>query len=400
MLRNKKILLGVSGSIAAYKSALLIRLLVKEGAEVKVVMTPSAQDFITPLTLATLSKNPVHAEFYSANDGTWNNHVDLGLWADLFLIAPATGSTLSKMAAGQSDNLLLACYLSARCAVWFAPAMDLDMWTHPATQSNVKRLQEYGNKMLEPGNGALASGLEGQGRMAEPEEILEQVKNHFGQTLKLQGKKAMVTAGPTYENLDPVRFIGNYSSGKMGFAIAEALAEQGAEVTLVSGPTHLNPSHSSIKRINIVSAEDMLNTCTELASSQDIVVMSAAVADYRPENIAQQKIKKKDVLFLLRLTKTTDVLKELGANKPKNQILVGFALETENELKNAKEKLKSKNLDFIVLNSMNDKGAGFSSDQNKITIIDKKNKANAFPLKNKGEVAKDIVAKIVELTNA
>lgn len=400
MLRNKKILLGVSGSIAAYKSALLIRLLVKEGAEVKVVMTPSAQDFITPLTLATLSKNPVHSEFYSANDGTWNNHVELGLWADLFLIAPATGSTLSKMATGQSDNLLLACYLSARCPVWFAPAMDLDMWTHPATQYNVKRLQEYGNKMLEPGSGELASGLEGQGRMAEPEEILEQVKTYFGQTLKLQGKKALVTAGPTYENLDPVRFIGNYSSGKMGFAIAEALAEQGAEVTLVSGPTHLKTINSSIARINIVSAEDMLNTCTELAPSQDIVVMSAAVADYRPENIAQQKIKKKDVLFLLRLTKTTDVLKQLGANKPKNQILVGFALETENELKNAKEKLKNKNLDFIVLNSMNDKGAGFSSDQNKITIIDKKNKANTFPLKNKGEVAQDIVAKIVELTNA
>jgi len=400
MLSNKKILLGVSGSIAAYKSALLIRLLVKEGAEVKVVMTPSAQEFITPLTLATLSKNPVLSEFIHANEGTWNNHVELGLWADLYIIAPATGATLSKMASGQSDNLLLATYLSARCPVWFAPAMDLHMWTHPSTQANVKRLREYGNTLIEPGNGELASGLEGLGRMAEPEEILEKVRMHFGDALSLQGKKALVTAGPTYENLDPVRFIGNYSSGKMGFAIAEALAQQGAEVTLVSGPTHLKTNHASIHRINIVSAEDMLSTCTELSPTQDVVVMSAAVADYRPENIAQQKIKKKDVLFLLRLTKTTDVLKQLGANKPKNQILVGFALETENELKNAKEKLKNKNLDFIVLNSMNDKGAGFSSDQNKITIIDKKNKASSFPLKNKSEVAQDIVAKIVELTNA
>jgi len=400
MLRNKKILLGVSGSIAAYKSALLIRFLVKEGAEVKVVMTPSAKEFISPLTLATLSKNPALSDFFTANDGTWNNHVELGLWADLFIIAPATGATLSKMAVGMSDNLLLACYLSARCPVWFAPAMDLDMWAHPSTQNTIKQLREYGNMLIEPEIGELASGLEGQGRMAEPEHILDKLKVHFSQSLQLHGKKALVTAGPTYENLDPVRFIGNYSSGKMGFAIAEALAEQGAEVTLVSGPTHLKTKNSSIHRVNIISAADMLSSCTELAPSQDIVVMSAAVADYRPENIAQQKIKKKDVLFLLRLTKTTDILKELGAKKPKNQILVGFALETENELKNAKEKLKNKNLDFIVLNSMNDKGAGFSSDQNKITIIDKKNKANAFPLKNKDEVAKDIVAKILELTNA
>ncbi|MDX5319846.1 MAG: bifunctional phosphopantothenoylcysteine decarboxylase/phosphopantothenate--cysteine ligase CoaBC, partial [Bacteroidota bacterium] len=366
MLKNKKILLGVSGSIAAYKSALLIRLLVKEGAEVKVVMSTSAEAFITPLTLATLSKNPVLSEFYTEKDGTWNNHVELGLWADLFLIAPATGNTLAKLANGICDNLLGACYLSARCPVWFAPAMDLDMWLHPATQRNIKQLEKDGMTIIQPGSGELASGLEGQGRMAEPEEILEQVKGYFGASSRLSGKKALVTAGPTYENLDPVRFIGNYSSGKMGFAIAEELAAQGAEVTLVSGPTHLKTHHSGIHRVNVVSAEDMLNACTERHQDQDIVVMSAAVADYRPENIAQQKIKKKDMLFLLKLTKTTDVLKTLGASKPKNQILVGFALETENEVKNAKEKLKSKNLDFIVLYSMNDIGAGFSSDQYKI----------------------------------
>lgn len=400
MLRNKKILLGVSGSIAAYKTALLIRLLVKEGAEVKVVMSPSAQTFITPLTLATLSKNPVLTDFFNTQNGSWNNHVELGTWADLFIVVPATANTMAKLANGISDNLLGTTYLSARCPVWFAPAMDLDMWLHPATQDAVAKLESYGNHILEPGTGDLASGLEGKGRMMEPEEIFTSIQEHFGKSLRLFGKKAMVTAGPTHENLDPVRFIGNYSSGKMGFAIAEVLAEQGAEVTLISGPTHLATRNPDIKRLNIVSAEEMYQTCTEHAPSQQIVVMAAAVADYRPENIARQKIKKKDVLFLLRLTKTTDILKQLGANKPKDQVLVGFALETENELKNAKEKLKSKNLDFIVLNSMKDKGAGFSSDQNKITIVDKKNKAIAFPLKDKEDVARDIVEKIVELTNA
>ncbi len=400
MLRNKKILLGVSGSIAAYKTALLIRLLVKEGAEVKVVMSASAQTFITPLTLATLSKNPVLTDFFNPHDGTWNNHVELGIWADLFLIVPATGNTMAKLANGINDNLLGSVYLSARCPVWFAPAMDLDMWLHPATQASVAKLGSYGNRILEPGTGDLASGLEGKGRMMEPEEIFASILEHFGKSLRLYGKKALVTAGPTHENLDPVRFIGNYSSGKMGFAIAEALAKEGAEVTLVSGPTHLATRNPDIKRVNIVSAEEMYAVCMEHAPSQQIVVMAAAVADYRPENIARQKIKKKDVLFLLRLTKTTDILKQLGTNKPKDQVLVGFALETENELKNAKEKLKSKNLDFIVLNSMNDEGAGFSSDQNKITIVDKKNKATAFPLKNKEDVARDIVEKIVELTNA
>lgn len=400
MLRNKKILLGVSGSIAAYKTALLIRLLVKEGAEVKVVMTDSAKDFITPLTLSTLSKNPVLSDFYTPSDGSWTNHVELGLWADVFLIAPASANTIAKMATGQADNLLTAVYLSARCEVWIAPAMDLDMWQHASTQGNIEKLRQYGNRIIEPGTGELASGLEGKGRMAEPEELAEMLGEHFGKTLRLSGKKALVTAGPTYENLDPVRFIGNYSSGKMGFAIAECLAEQGADVTLVSGPTHLKPENPFIRRVNIVSADEMFQVCMENAPSADIVVMSAAVADYRPEHIAGQKIKKKDMLYLLRLTKTTDILKELGNAKPKKQVLVGFALETENELKNAKEKLKSKNLDFIVLNSLNDKGGAFGSDLNKITLIDKKNKTTSFPLKPKAEVAADIVEKIVELIHA
>lgn len=400
MLHNKKILLGICGSIAAYKAAHLVRLLVKEGAEVKVIMTASATGFITPLTLATLSKNPVYSDFVSSEDGTWNNHVDLGLWADIMLIAPASANTIAKMAHAQADSLLLATYLSARCPVWVAPAMDLDMWDHPGTQNNIEILKSFGNHIADPGEGELASGLEGKGRMAEPEELVKYLSNHFSQTLRLSGKKALVSAGPTYENLDPVRFIGNYSSGKMGFAIAEALAAEGAEVTLVSGPTHLDIRNSKIKRINIVSAQDMLDACTEHAQKSDIIVMSAAVADYRPESIASQKIKKKDMIFLLKLAKTTDILKELGQKKTKKQVLVGFALETDNELKNAKEKLKNKNLDFIVLNSMNDKGAGFTSDSNKITIIDSKNKVTSFPLKNKAEVALDIVNKIIETNHA
>ncbi len=400
MLQNKKILLGVCGSIAAYKSANLIRLLVKEGAEVKVIMTASATDFIGKLTLATLSKNPVYSDFYTSSDGTWHNHVDLGLWADAFIVAPASATTLSKMASGQSDNLLTATYLSARCPVYFAPAMDLDMWAHPATRKNIDTLISYGNVCLEPTTGELASGLEGKGRMMEPEDIVAALGQALSSGLRLAGKKALVTAGPTYENLDPVRFIGNYSSGKMGFAVAEALAREGAEVTLVSGPTHLDIEHPRITRVNIVSAQDMLEACVKHAQKKQIVVMSAAVADYRPESIASQKIKKKDMIFLLKLAKTTDILKELGSTKPKDQVLVGFALETNDEVKNAKEKLKSKNLDFIVLNSMNDKNAGFSGDQNKITIIDKKEKVQAFPLKTKKEVAQDIVDKIVELANA
>ncbi len=400
MLKNKKILLGVSGSIAAYKAALLTRLLVKGGAEVKVVMTHAACDFITPLTLSTLSGNPVITDFSSQDDGTWNNHVELGLWADVMLVAPASANTLAKFAGGLCDNMLSACYLSARCPVWVAPAMDLDMWKHPATQRNIEQLRSFGNTVIEPAEGELASGLEGKGRLEEPEQIVEKLHAWFAESHKLGGKKALVTAGPTYENLDPVRFIGNYSSGKMGFAIAESLAAHGAEVTLVSGPTHLKTRHPNIRRINIVSAGEMLDACTQEAPEKDIVVMSAAVADYRPENIAQQKIKKKDLIFLLKLTKTEDILKTLGSGKPKKQVLVGFALETENELKNAREKLKSKNLDFIVLNSMNDEQAAFGSDFNKITLIDKKNKVTTFPLKPKEEVAEDIVLKISELVNA
>ncbi len=399
MLSNKKILIGISGSIAAYKTVHLVRLLIKEGAEVKVIMTASAQAFITPLTLATLSRNPVLSDLYDPRSGEWTNHVELGLWADAFLIAPLSANTLAKMAQGVADNLLLTTWLSARCTVLAAPAMDLDMWLHPATQNNVLQLKSYGVHIVEPESGELASGLNGKGRMAEPEHLVEALKEAFSPK-KLQGKKALVTAGPTYENLDPVRFIGNYSSGKMGFAIAEELASQGAEVTLISGPTHLQLGNPRIRRINVTSAEEMSQACLNISDQQDIVVMSAAVADYKPENIASQKIKKKDMIFLLKLTKTTDILKELGARKPKKQLLVGFALETNNELKNAKDKLAGKNLDFIVLNSMKDEGAGFKSDQNKITIIDRKNKVQSYPLKPKPEVAHDIVRKIIESLHA
>lgn len=397
---NRKILVGVTGSIAAYKTASLVRLLVKEGADVKVIMTPAAMDFITPLTLSTLSKHPVLHNYFNREDGSWTNHVELGLWADALIIAPASANTIAKMARGICDNLLLATYLSARCPVYFAPAMDLDMLAHPATRENITLLEKRGNRQIEATEGELASGLSGKGRMAEPEDILDVLKNDLGTQQRLAGKKALVTAGPTYENLDPVRFIGNYSSGKMGFAIASHLAAEGAEVTLVSGPTHLELDHSKVQRINISSAEEMFNVCMAEAGKQDIVVMSAAVADYKPESIASQKIKKKDMIYLLRLTKTQDILKSLGEQKKKGQILVGFALETNNELKNAKEKLKSKNLDFIVLNSLKDEGAGFRGDRNKITIIDKKNRVQAFPLKDKADVARDIAEKIIDLVHA
>jgi phosphopantothenoylcysteine decarboxylase/phosphopantothenate--cysteine ligase len=398
MLQNKKIVLGVSGSIAAYKSAELIRLLVKEGCEVKVIMTESAKAFITPLTLATLSKNEVLSSYYNSDNGVWHNHVELGLWADLMLIAPASANTLAKMAVGLCDNLLLATFLSARCPVFIAPAMDLDMLSHAATQHNLKLLQQRNTLLIESETGELASGLYGKGRMAEPEHILAYLRNHFNTDASLTGFHALVTAGPTYENLDPVRFIGNYSSGKMGFAIARCLAENGAKVTLVSGPTHLQVLHPNITRENVTSAEEMFQACMNHAASQEIIVMSAAVADYKPEQIAQQKIKKKDLIFLLKLNKTKDILKEMGAMKKKGQILVGFALETNDELKNAQEKLKNKNLDFVVLNSLKDEGAGFKSDNNKITIIDKKNNVTEFPLKSKDAVAADIVNKIIELT--
>ena len=397
MLTGKKIILGVCGSIASYKAAHLVRLLLKAGAEVQVVMTKDALSFITPLTLATLSKKHVLTDYFIPETGEWNNHVELGLWADILLIAPASANTLGKMATGICDNLLLATYLSAKCPVYFAPAMDLDMWKHPSTKQNVKQLQSYGNILIQPNAGELASGLIGEGRMAEPEEIVALLEQDFKKKLPLTGKKALVTAGPTYEAIDPVRFIGNHSSGKMGFAIAEELYRLGARVTLISGPTALTLSSKTIKRIDVVTAEDLLEATLAEFSEADITVMSAAVADYKPEQVADQKIKKKAQEFSLNLIKTIDILAELGNRKRSDQVLVGFALETENELANASVKLKKKNLDFIVLNSLNDKGAGFKSDLNKITILDKQLNAETFVLKPKNEVAQDICRKIIAL---
>jgi len=395
-LKGRKIILGISGSIAAYKAAVLIRLLVKEGAEVKVIMTESAKDFITPLTLSTLSKNPVLSQFVKNEAGEWNNHVELGLWADAMVVAPASANTLAKMAHGECDNLLLAVYLSARCPVFVAPAMDLDMLQHPSTQQNLQSLQGYGNHTIAPGHGELASGLVGTGRMAEPEDILEQLKQFFSEKKKLSGKHALVTAGPTHEALDPVRFIGNNSSGKMGFAIAEALAHAGAKVTLVSGPTQLTPQHPEIEIKRVTSAADMYEACKEVFPTTDISVLSAAVADYRPATVADQKIKKKDNDLTLQLVKTRDIAAELGKQKKSGQFIVGFALETENEEQNAMKKIEAKNFDLIVLNSLNDKGAGFGHDTNKIKLIDKKGEVFEFSLKNKKEVASDIVNAIVQ----
>ncbi|MES2689959.1 MAG: bifunctional phosphopantothenoylcysteine decarboxylase/phosphopantothenate--cysteine ligase CoaBC [Bacteroidota bacterium] len=400
MLNGKKILLGITGSIAAYKCAFLVRLLVKQGAEVKVIMSTDAKEFITPLTLATLSKNPVHSEFVKNAAGEWTNHVELGLWADVMLIAPASANTIAKMAHGICDNVLLATYLSAKCKVLVAPAMDLDMFAHPSTQHNLKQLEIYGNRIIPVGNGELASGLSGNGRMAEPEEITEVLNDHFGEALLFKGKKVLVTAGPTYENIDPVRFIGNYSSGKMGFAIAEAFAGKGADVTLVSGPTHLQAS-PGIKRVDVKSAADMRNATLDHFPSSDITVMSAAVADYTPQEVSDQKIKKNDDGVLnITLKKTSDILSELGKLKTGRQLLVGFALETQNEEANARQKLEKKNLDLIVLNSLNDEGAGFGHNTNNIRIIDKKGMVTAFELKSKTAVAADIVNKITEQLNA
>jgi phosphopantothenoylcysteine decarboxylase/phosphopantothenate--cysteine ligase len=400
MLTGKKIVLGVSGSIAAYKSAILIRLLVKAGAEVKVVMSAAAHDFITPLTLSTLSKNPVVTDFVKDKSGEWNNHVALGLWADAFVIAPASANTLAKMVNGLCDNLLLAVYLSCRSQVFFAPAMDLDMLQHPATKNNIKKLQEYGNYLIEPTFGELASGLTGTGRMAEPEEILDHLNRFFSSHSQLKGKHVLVTAGPTHEAIDPVRFIGNHSSGKMGFAIAEALADKGAQVTLVTGPTQQNTLHPGITVKPVTSAEEMHQVCTSLFPQSDITVLSAAVADYKPAVKAEQKIKKKDETMTIELTKTHDIAASLGKMKHNGQIIVGFALETEQEQSNALKKLESKNFDLIVLNSLNDKGAGFGHDTNKITIIDRQQQSKTFDLKSKKEVANDIVHAILEKIHA
>ena len=396
MLKNKNIILGVCGSIAAYKSAFLVRLLVKAGANVKVILTPDGANFITPLTLATLSKNPVYTQYFEEETGVWSNHVELGLWADLIIIAPISANTLAKLSTGICDNLLTAVYLSAKCPVYVAPAMDLDMWKHESTQQNIERISSFGNVLISPGNGELASGLVGEGRMAEPEEIVSFLDNAIKKSMPLFGKKVMVTAGPTYEAIDPVRFIGNHSSGKMGFAIADELAILGAEVTLIAGPT-AQQSNQTLKRINVVSALDMLNACNALFNETDITVMCAAVADYKPKTVANQKIKKQDGDFNLELEKTPDILASLGKSKKPNQILVGFALETNDEENYAKGKLEKKNLDLVVLNSLNDAGAGFKSDTNKITIFNKALEKTVFELKSKTEVAKDICEAILKI---
>ncbi|TYP99377.1 phosphopantothenoylcysteine decarboxylase/phosphopantothenate--cysteine ligase [Tenacibaculum adriaticum] len=401
VISGKKVLLGITAGIAAYKTASLVRLFIKSGAEVKVIMTPASKDFITPLTLSTLSKNPVHSTFYDKEDENelWNNHVDLGLWADVMIIAPATANTLSKMTNGTCDNLLLATYLSAKCPVYFAPAMDLDMYIHPSTKTSLEKLQSFGNIMIPATSGELASGLVGEGRMAEPEDIVDFIEKDITSKLPLRGKKILMTAGPTYEAIDPVRFIGNHSSGKMGFEIAKTAANLGAEVFLVSGPSSQTVKDSLIHRIDVKSAQDMYEACHKYYADVDIAILSAAVADYRPKNVADQKIKKKDTSLTIELEPTKDILKSLGDAK-KNQFLVGFALETNNEVENAKKKIKSKNLDLIVLNSLQDKGAGFAGDTNKITIIDKGFNQKSFQLKSKKEVSVDIINEIIQRINA
>jgi phosphopantothenoylcysteine decarboxylase/phosphopantothenate--cysteine ligase len=393
MLQGKKILLGITGSIAAYKAVYIVRSLIKAGAEVKVIMTPSAKDFVSPLTLSTLSRNPVLTDLF--DEQSWSNHVMLGRWADIMLIAPLSCNTLAKMAHGECDNLLLATYLSATCPVVAAPAMDEDMWHHPATRHNLERIQSFGNTVIPVEKGELASGLFGDGRMSEPEQIIAFITERFFLTRPLAGKKALVTAGPTYEAIDPVRFIGNHSSGKMGIAIAKELYRRGAEVTLVLGPSGTAFSANGIHLVNVVSAEEMYKACHAVFGQSDIAVLSAAVADYTPTVKAEQKIKKKEDNFQIGLTKTKDILKSLGQQKSKDQVLVGFALETTDEKNYAKKKLIDKNADMIVLNSLNDKGAGFGIDTNRVTIFEKSGKELPFETKSKEAVAKDIVDTII-----
>ena len=398
MLKGKHIILGITGSIAAYKAAYLIRALVKKGAEVQVVITPAGKEFITPLTLSTLSRHPVISEFFSNRDGTWNSHVDLGLWADAMLIAPATASTIGKMANGIADNMLITTYLSCKAPVFVAPAMDLDMFAHPATQQNLNRLRSFGNQIIEPAEGELASQLVGKGRMEEPDKIVSVLENFFMTQSKLSGKKIVITAGPTYEKIDPVRFIGNYSSGKMGFALANVCAEQGAEVTLITGPVSQKTTHPNIKRIDVESAEAMYQAALTAFADADAAILSAAVADFRPASPMDTKIKRESGQELtLHLLPNPDIAAALGRIKKEKQILVGFALETDDEAHHAQDKLKRKNLDFIVLNSLRDKGAGFSHDTNKITIIHKSGESVAYPLKSKQEVAADIVNQLALL---
>lgn len=400
MLKGRKILLGVTGGIAAYKAANIIRLLVKEGAEVKVVMTAHAKEFITPLTLATLSKNPILIDFFDPEDGRWNSHVELGLWADLFLIAPATANTIAKMASGIADNLLLTSYLSARCPVFIAPAMDLDMLNHPATCQNIKTLQKYGNTIIEPSTGELASGLTGKGRMAEPEEITARITDLFSKKKadsKLAGRKVFINAGPTIEPIDPVRYISNHSSGKMGVALADAAAEMGADVTLVLGPVSITPENKNVRIINVRTAEEMYNASLIAFKEAQIGILVAAVADFTPKTTAPSKIKRGKETFSIDLVPTTDIAAALGEIKKENQFLAGFALETDNEIDNAVGKMQRKNLDLIVLNSLKEKGAGFEHETNKVTIIDRSNNIDKFELKTKREVAFDILNKIASL---
>lgn len=390
-LQNKKILLGISGSIAAYKAAVLARLLVKAGAEVQVVMTQAATEFITPLTLATLSKRPALVAYTSGDKGEWNNHVELGLWADLMLIAPATANTLAQCAHGLCDNLLSACYLSARCPVFFAPAMDLDMYVHPATRQNMQQLRTYGNHLIEAEHGELASGLVGDGRLAEPERIVAYLEKYLATDPIVKGKRVLITAGPTQEALDPVRYISNHSTGKMGYAIAKAFALAGAEVTLISGPTSLLLPSSDIRLLRVQSASEMLSASLDHFDNTDLTILSAAVADYAPETVASSKIKKAGDTLSLTMVKTPDIAQTLGKRKKPHQLLVGFALETDNEVSNAIEKLHRKNFDYIVLNSLRDSGAGFAHDTNKITVIDKDEQLRIFDLKSKEAVAYDIL---------
>lgn len=392
ILQHKKIIVGVTGSIAAYKSALLIRLLIKAGAEVQVIMTQSAKDFITPLTLSTLSKRPVLSSFMASEEtGSWNNHVELGLWADVILIAPATAHSLAKCANGLCEDLLTAVYLSARCPVFFAPAMDLDMYLHGSTLENLEKLRRFGNLIMEAEHGELASGLVGTGRMAEPEHIITYLEKHFSAIPVLKGKKILITAGPTQEAIDPVRYISNHSTGKMGYAIAHAFAMAGADVTIISGPTAQPKPFADIQLVAVRSAQEMYEATQAHFSTADVIILSAAVADYTPTHPADRKIKKKESHFGIELTKTVDIAATLGKQKQEGQLMVGFALETDNELENALGKLKSKNLDLIVLNSLNDKGAGFAHDTNKITVIEANATVHAFDLKSKSDVAQDIL---------
>ena len=401
VLSGKKVLLGVTAGIAAYKAAILVRSFIKVGAQVRVIMTPDAKDFVTPLTLSTLSKNEVYSEFIGDDNenAVWNNHVELGLWADFFVIAPATANTLSKMASGASDNLLLATYLSAKCPVYFAPAMDLDMYKHPSTKNSFNALTGFGNIMIPSTHGELASGLEGQGRMAEPDDIVQFIEDDILSKLPLKGKKILITAGPTYEAIDPVRFIGNHSSGKMGFEVAKASARLGAEVLLISGPTHLKIKHNLIKVVAVTSAQEMFEAVENHYFDVDIAIAAAAVADYRPSQVANQKIKKKDSSLIINLEPTKDILAFMGAEK-KNQFLVGFALETENEIENATGKLQRKNLDLIVLNSLNDSGAGFKTETNKVTFLTKEGAVLPQELKSKEAVAQDLLNLIHQLIHA